>query len=261
MDNIKVDISKLKEIASKINIAIEKTKLNPKAGWIEIKSISSDKLSLEVSNFDYYLKVLIPISCENYSEDNFLGISVNITKTEEVENLFNETINKFGKIDILVNNAGIAPAKPLEMMSDEDFINVIDINLIGAFRCTREAIKYMKNNGGSIINTSSFVSLYGGNSQSAYSASKSGLNGLTKSNAKELGKYNIRVNAVAPGVIMTDMVKTDVDQNTIERLKMMTPLQRTADPKDLVGIYVYLASDESLHTTGTIINIDGGLVM
>lgn len=197
----------------------------------------------------------------DYDSSNILGVPVNISKTDEVINLFNQTIEKFGKIDILVNNAGIAPAKPLEMMSDEDFINVIDINLTGSFRCTREAIKYMKDNGGSIINTSSFVSLYGGNSQSAYSASKSGLNGLTKSNAKELGKYNIRVNAVAPGVIMTDMVKTDVDQSTIERLKMMTPLQRTAEPKDLVGIYVYLASDESLHTTGTIINIDGGLVM
>lgn len=196
-----------------------------------------------------------------YDINNILGVSVNITKTEEVIKLFEKTIEKFGKIDILVNNAGIAPAKPLEMMNDEDFINVIDINLTGAFRCTREAVKYMKEEGGSIINTSSFVSLYGGNSQSAYSASKSGMNGLTKSNAKELGKYNIRVNAVAPGVIMTDMVKTDVDQATIERLKMMTPLQRTAEPKDLVGIYVYLASNESLHTTGTIINIDGGLVM
>ena len=198
---------------------------------------------------------------EDYNEENILGVAVDITKTNEVINLFEKTIAKFGKVDILVNNAGIAPAKPLEMMSDEDFINVIDINLTGAFRCTREAVKYMKENGGSIINTSSFVSLYGGNSQAAYSASKSGMNGLTKSNAKELGKYNIRVNAVAPGVIMTDMVKSDVDQNTIERLKMMTPLQRTADPKDLVGIYVYLGSDESLHTTGTIINIDGGLVM
>ena len=119
----------------------------------------------------------------------------------------------------------------------------------------------MKDNGGSIINTSSFVSLYGDNMQSAYTASKAAINGLTKSNAKELGKYNIRVNAIAPGVVMTDMVKDNCDPNTIAALNNMTPLKRGAEPKDLVGAYVYLASDDSLFTTGAIINIDGGLVM
>lgn len=196
-----------------------------------------------------------------YSSENVFSVRVDITNTEDVINLFNKSIEHFGKLDILVNNAGVAPAKPIEEMTDDDFINVINVNLTGAFRCTREAVKYMKENGGSIINTSSFVSLYGASTQSAYTASKAGMNGLTKSNAKELGKYNIRVNAVAPGVIMTDMVKSDVDDQKIAGLKMMTPLQRTADPHDLVGIYVYLASDEAPHTTGTIINIDGGLVM
>lgn len=196
-----------------------------------------------------------------YQEENYLGVKVDITKDEEVVNLFKETINKFGKVDILVNNAGIAPHKSIEEMNASEFIKTIDINLVGAFRCSKEALNYMKENGGSIINTSSFVSLYGSNNQSAYTASKSGVNGLTKALAKELGKYGIRVNAVAPGVIMTDLVKKDVDDKLIAGLKMMTPLQRTADPKDLVGIYVYLASDESPHTTGTIINIDGGLVM
>lgn len=198
---------------------------------------------------------------DNYLEENYLGVAVDITKDEEVTNLFEKTIKKFGKIDILVNNAGIAPHKSIEEVSSSEFMKTIDINLVGAFRCSKEAVKYLKENGGSIINTSSFVSLYGSNNQSAYTASKSGLNGLTKALAKELGKYSIRVNAVAPGVIMTDMVKKDVDDKLINGLKMMTPLQRTADPKDLVGIYVYLASDESPHTTGTIINIDGGLVM
>ena len=196
-----------------------------------------------------------------YDINNILGVTVNVKNTSDIENLFNETINKFGKLDILVNNAGIAPAKPLDLMTDEEWDNTISINLTGAFKCTREAFKYMKETGGSIINTSSFVSLYGSPTQASYSASKAGLNGLTKSNAKELGKFGIRVNAVAPGVVMTDMVKETTNDQVIERLNMMTPVGRASQVSDLVGIYVYLASDESLTTTGTIINIDGGLVM
>ncbi len=196
-----------------------------------------------------------------YDINSILGVTVNVKNTSDIENLFNETINKFGKLDILVNNAGIAPAKPLDLMTDEEWDNTISINLTGAFKCTREAFKYMKETGGSIINTSSFVSLYGSPTQASYSASKAGLNGLTKSNAKELGKFGIRVNAVAPGVVMTDMVKETTNDQVIERLNMMTPVGRASEVSDLVGIYVYLASDESLTTTGTIINIDGGLVM
>ena len=196
-----------------------------------------------------------------YDINSILGVTVNVKNTSDIENLFNETINKFGKLDILVNNAGIAPAKPLDLMTDEEWDNTISINLTGAFKCTREAFKYMKETGGSIINTSSFVSLYGSPTQASYSASKAGLNGLTKSNAKELGKFGIRVNAVAPGVVMTDIVKETTNDQVIERLKMMTPVGRASEVSDLVGMYVYLASDESLTTTGTIINIDGGLVM
>lgn len=198
---------------------------------------------------------------EDYPEADILAIKVDISNTNEVVELFNKVIARWNKIDVLINNAGIAPAKPLEDMTDDDFINVLNVNTTGTFRCTREAVKYMKDNGGSIINTSSFVSLYGANMQSAYTASKAAINGLTKSNAKELGKYNIRVNAIAPGVVMTDMVKDTCDPNTIAALNNMTPLKRGAEPKDLVGAYVYLASDESLFTTGAIINIDGGLVM
>lgn len=192
---------------------------------------------------------------------DFLAIKVDVTKIEDVENLFKKTYEKWGKIDILVNNAGIAPAKPIENMSDSDFELVMNINAFGTFRCTREAIKYMKENGGSIINTGSIVGIYGSPHQAAYTASKAAINGLTKSNAKELGKYKIRVNTIAPGVVMTDMVKDNCDDTTIQRLNMMTPLGRGATTEDLVGMYIHLASDESVFTTGTIINIDGGLVM
>lgn len=192
---------------------------------------------------------------------DFLACKVDVTKLEDVENVFKEAYNKWGKIDILVNNAGIAPAKALEEMTDEDFGFVMNVNAFGTFRCTREAVKYMKENGGSIINTSSIVGIYGSPRQSAYTASKGAINAMTKSNAKELGKYKIRVNSIAPGVVMTDMVKDNCDDATIQRLNMMTPLGRGAETSDLVGLYIHLASDESVFTTGTIINIDGGLVM
>ena len=198
---------------------------------------------------------------EKFNPNNFLIVKADITKTEDIKNLFKETINKFKHLDILVNNAGVAPRSSIEETSDEEFLKVLNINLMGAFKCTREAISYTKDAGGSIINTSSFVSLYGSPYQAAYSSSKAAINGLTKSNAKELGKYNIRVNAVAPGVVMTEMVKNDCDEETIKRLNLMTPLKRGATPDDLVGIYLYLASDDAKFTTGTIINIDGGLVM
>ena len=198
------------------------------------------------------------IDCPNA---DFLAVKVDITKNEDVENVFKLAYEKWGKIDILVNNAGIAPRISMEEMNDIDFTNIMNINTTGAFRCTKEAIKYMKETGGSIINTSSFVSINPSPYQAAYSASKAAMNGLTKSNAKELGKYNIRVNAVAPGVVMTDMVKESVSDEMVQRMKMMTPLQRSATPEDLVGLYIHLASDESTFTTGTIINVDGGLVM
>ena len=118
----------------------------------------------------------------------------------------------------------------------------------------------MKNTGGSIINTSSMVGTYGGRNQAAYASSKFAINGLTKSLAKELGIYNIRVNAVSPGVVETDMMDI-VTPEMKEALIKMTPLNRMASPSDLAGIYLYLASDLSKFTTGTIIGVDGGLVM
>ena len=198
---------------------------------------------------------------KSYKNAKVLSIKADISNTNDITNLFAETKKIYGHIDILINNAGIAPAKALEETTDEEFINVLNINTVGTFKCTREAVKYMKENGGSIINTSSFVSIYGSSSQAAYSASKAAINGLTKSNAKELGKYKIRVNAVAPGVVMTEMVKDNCNPETIKRLNMMTPLGRGATPEDLIGLYIYLGSNDSNFTTGTIINVDGGLVL
>lgn len=192
-----------------------------------------------------------------------LGINADVGNTEAVKKMIDAVIEKWGRIDILVNNAGVCQTKSILEMTDEDYDFVMNINATGTFRCIREAVKYMKNNpdGGSIINTSSMIGLYGGIYQTAYTASKYAINGITETCAKELGMYKIRVNAVAPGIIETDMVRSSVKDETKKRLIEMAPLKRIGQPDDLAGIYVHLASDESLYTTGTIVSVDGGLIM
>ncbi len=196
-----------------------------------------------------------------YPDADLLAIGVNVTDTNEIVNLVSETVNRWGRIDILVNNAGVTSAQRIFDMTDEDFTSVIDINLTGPFKMIREVSKVMMKTGGSIINTSSMVGTYGGKMQTAYSSSKFGINGLTKSCAKELGQYNIRVNAVAPGAVATDMAAQNTDERMMQFLTSLTPLGRVADPDELAGAYVYLASEDSSFTTGTIINVDGGIVI
>ena len=196
-----------------------------------------------------------------YSLDNILAIGIDMTDTDSIKNAVEKTIKEFGKIDILVNNAGITSNVSLLDSSDEDFYKMYDINVFGVVKLTREVVKYMKDYGGSIINTSSIVSLYGGNNQSAYASSKYAINGLTKSWARELGKYKIRVNAVAPGVVNTDMMNQSVNEEMKNKLIKMTPLNKILEPKDLSGTYLYLASDSSKYVTGNIITVDGGIVL
>lgn len=196
-----------------------------------------------------------------YPDAQILPLGVNMEDGAAIGKMVAAVVEKWGRIDVLVNNAGITEAKPIFEMSDEDFDSVLRINLSGPFKCTREVAKVMKEHGGSIINTSSMVGTYGGTMQTAYAASKFGVNGLTKSCAKELGAYHIRVNAVAPGVVSTDMVKTFVNEQMMAGLTHMTPLGRMAEPDELAGAYVYLASDESSFTTGAILAVDGGIVM
>ena len=204
----------------------------------------------------------VSILRERYPDADMLPIGVNVNDTEEIKAMVSAVVSKWGRIDVLVNNAGITSTKSILEMTDEDFTSVIDINLVGPFKIIREVAKVMRDNGGgSIINTSSMVGSYGGKMQTAYSSSKFGINGLTKSCAKELGQYNIRVNAVAPGAVATDMAKEFTSDKMRQFLAMMTPLGRMAEPDELAGAYVYLASDEATFTTGTIVNVDGGIVM
>ncbi|MDO5568640.1 MAG: SDR family oxidoreductase [bacterium] len=195
------------------------------------------------------------------NNDRLLTIRTDVTSSSDVRNMVEQVIDKYKKIDILVNNAGIVQAKSILETTDEEYERVLNVNATGTFRCIREVGKHMIKNGGSIINTSSMISLYGGVMQVAYTASKFAINGITETCAKELGRYNIRVNAVAPGIIETDMVRDNVADEVKQKLIHAAPLGRVGTPEDLKGIYVHLASNESLYTTGAIISVDGGLIM
>lgn len=197
-----------------------------------------------------------------YQGSHVIGVQTDVTSQESIEHMRDAVLEEWDTVDILVNNAGVTSAKSIFEMTNQDFTRVIDINLVGPFMAIRAIGAVMKGHGGgSIINTSSMVGTYGGRMQTAYSSSKFGVNGLTKSCAKELGPYGIRVNAVAPGVVTTPMMRSSVDENMLKQLSSFTPLGRPANPADLAGAYVYLASDAASFTTGTIIHVDGGIVM
>ena len=173
------------------------------------------------------------------------------------------------RVDVLVNNAGILrdgllvkykEGALLSSMSDEQFDAVIEVNLKGVFRCTRAvAPKMIAAGGGVILNASSVVGLYGNFGQTNYVATKSGVIGMTKVWARELGRYNIRVNAVAPGFIATEMVK-QMPEKVLQGMVGHTPLGRMGQPEDIANAYVWLASDQASFITGTVLSVDGGVV-
>jgi len=186
---------------------------------------------------------------------------VNTKNFDEIKQAAESTIQEFGKIDVLINNAGITRDASLQKMTAEQWQEVIDVNLTGVFNCTKAVSPFMiEKQFGRIINTSSVVALYGNFGQSNYVASKSGLIGLTKVWARELGKYNITVNAVAPGFIATEMIGT-IPEKIIEQFKSRSPLQRMGTPVDIANAYLFLASDDAAYITATVLQVDGGLTV
>lgn len=178
----------------------------------------------------------------------------------EVEKASNAVFEKYGKIDILINNAGITSDATLKKMDAEQWQKVIDVNLTGVFNCGKAvSLKMMEKNSGKIINTASIVAHNGNFGQSNYVAAKSGVIGLTKVWARELGKYNIHVNAVAPGFIETEMILS-VPEKILEGLRGKTPLGRLGKPQDIADAYIFLSSAKSNYITGTVLNVDGGMV-
>ncbi|MGJ9459984.1 3-oxoacyl-[acyl-carrier-protein] reductase [Oceanobacillus sp. CF4.6] len=190
-----------------------------------------------------------------------IGIEADVTDREKVEQLFNTAVAQYGRIDIVINNAGITNDAKLVKMTEQQWDSVIDVNLKGVFNVAQAAAKVMiEQKSGVILNASSIVGIYGNFGQTNYAASKWGVNGMTKSWAKELGKYNIRVNAIAPGFISTPMVEKMPDKAK-EMMKSKSVLNRMGKPEDIANGYTFLASDEAQYITGAILSIDGGTVI
>lgn len=191
---------------------------------------------------------------------NALVIQADVSKFDESERLVNETINAFGKIDILINNSGITKDNLMLRMTEEDFDKVIAVNLKGTWNmCKHVTRHFLRNKAGSIINITSVVGIIGNAGQANYVASKAGIIGLTKSLAKEFGSRHIRVNAIAPGFIeteMTDQLPANVKQGYLEQV----PLKEFGSTQDIANTCLFLASEDAKYITGQVINVNGGMV-
>ena len=194
---------------------------------------------------------------EKYPEAAVEGIWPELTRLEAVKEAFREVVEKYGRVDILVNNAGVSESTPLLNYTEDTFDKVMDLNVKGVFNATRTAAEYMAEKGsGVILSTSSMVSISGQPSGFAYPASKFAVNGMTISLARELGPKGIRVNAVAPGITETDMMKA-VPKEVIEPMIARIPLRRLGQPEDIANAFVFLASEEAGYITGVVLSVDG----
>ena len=200
----------------------------------------------------------------NYPDElggNAIFVKTDTSKKEEVKNLIDVAVEKFGKLDIIVNNAGVGLVGEIATMSDDVWDKVIAVNLNGVFYGIREASSYMKEKGikGSIINMTSILGQVGFKTAGAYCAAKGGVNQLTRTAALELATDGIRVNAIAPGFIKTQMTKGMQDNEDANKgICSATPLGHMGEPNDIAYAAVYLASDESKYVTGSILYVDGG---
>lgn len=188
------------------------------------------------------------------------GVHLDVTNRKEIDKVIGEIKKEFSKIDILINNAGITRDAFLMKMTEEQWDQVINVNLKGIFNMTQACSRLMKNDGGVVLSTSSVVGVYGNIGQTNYAATKSGVIGMTYTWAKELARYKIRVNAVAPGFIKTPMTE-NLPQKVLDYMTEKTPLKMIGDPIDIANAFLFLASDNARYITGQVLGVDGGLVI
>lgn len=209
-------------------------------------------------NQDAVDKAVQALTAKGYTAFGYLG---NVTDATGIEELFARIVEEHGAIDCLVNNAGVTRDNLLLRMKEEDWQLVLDINLKGTFICTQKAFKHMmKARSGSIINIASVIGIMGNAGQANYAASKGGIIAFTKSCAKEFASRGVRVNAVAPGFIETEMTAT-LPQDVVAGYAKVIPLQKMGTPADVAKLCLFLASADSAYITGQTIAVDGGLTM
>ena len=223
------------------------------------KSLAKQNIKV-IANYNNSEEKAIELKKELETEGIIIDIAkADVSKREEIKNLIQYAIENYGKIDILINNAGISEYKLFTDETDEDWNKVINTNLYSAFAVSQEVIPNMiKNKNGCIINISSVWGMVGASMEVLYSVSKAGIDGLTKALAKELGPSNIRVNAIAPGIVDTDMCK-NFSKEELENIKEEIPLERIGKVEDISKCINWLIDDN--YTTGQIISINGGWII
>jgi 3-oxoacyl-[acyl-carrier protein] reductase len=207
---------------------------------------------------------------EGHAELNGMAQRVDVTDARSVNDAAQQVADRWGAIHVLINNAGVLrdgqlvkfkDGIPAGEMTDDQFDSLISVNLRGVFVCARAVVPFMKAaGGGSILNASSVVGLYGNFGQTNYVASKAGVIGMTRVWSREFGRFNIRVNAVAPGFIATDMVKS-MPERILDNMRQHTPLGRLGTPEEIANAYLFLASDVASFITGAVLSVDGGVVV
>jgi 3-oxoacyl-[acyl-carrier protein] reductase len=229
-------------------------------GWAAVQKFIAEGARVVIwdVNEDKGQKALAELKQQNLSVD---FQKVDVTDFASTGQAAAALIEQYKRIDILINNAGITRDATLLKMTSEQWEEVIDVNLKGVFNCTKAVAPYMvEQQAGRIINTSSVVGIYGNFGQTNYVASKSGIIGMTRVWAKELGRKGITVNAVAPGFIATEMMGT-IPEKIIQMVKDRTPLGRLGTPEDIASAYLFLASEEAGFINGTVLSVDGGITM
>lgn len=186
---------------------------------------------------------------------------VDITDKESIQNVVDDLMKQYGRIDVLVNNAGIIMDAQLKKMTDDQFDKVINVNLKGTYLFSKAVVNiFIEQQKGVILNASSIVGLYGNFGQTNYAASKFGVIGFTRTWAKELGRYNIRVNAVCPGFIATSIL-APMPEKVIKSMEDKVPMKRLGKPEEIANTYAFLASDEASYVNGAVIEVSGGIII